>query len=36
VKNLSTDPEFRKRIKGNLDNFGNQADRLDLGSSEEK
>ena len=36
VKNLSTDPIFRKGVKEILDNFGNQADRLNLGSSEEK
>ena len=36
VKNLSTDPEFKKRIKNNLDNFGNQSDPLDLGPGKEK
>ena len=36
VKNLSTDPIFRKRVKENLDNFGNQADQLDLGLNKEK
>ena len=36
VKNLSTDPIFRKRVNEYLDNFGNQTDRLDLGSNKEK
>jgi hypothetical protein len=36
VKNLSTDPVFRKRVNEYLDNFGNQADQLDLGSNKEK
>jgi len=36
VKNLSTDPEFKKRIEDSLDSFGNQPDQLNLGSNKEK
>lgn len=36
VKNLSTDPEFKKRVEDNLAGFRNQGDRLDWESNEGK